>query len=343
MILQVTPSWPPEIGGVGDYAYMLESAFIAKGFTSTALVPNFQEMGSALFGVEYGARTLRASIEATDTRTLLLHFSSYGYASRGLCFGLARAVSEWRRADNSRRLVIIFHEVYAFGPPWRSTFWTFLPQQRTARILAKAADKIFSTSAAGEKQINKLGASAEYRPVFSAIGETDTLKALDERCDYAIVFGLLERRRATYAALTESLEAADGLRCLGIKSILDIGPGGDIPATLHGLPVKVCGPLPAREIREKLSEARVGLVDYPMHVITKSSIVAAYFAHGLLVVNTSSSFSDLDDLVEGKHFANPARLLGKDFHAEAIAQEGHRWYCAHDLEKTTDRILTATK
>lgn len=340
LILQITPSWPPQIGGVGDYACMLESALLAKGVKSTALVPDFQGLRSVLFASETGTRAARHLIEATDAQTLLLHFSGYGYASRGLCLSLARAVSQWRQADCTRRFVVVFHEVYASGPPWRSAFWTALPQRHAARMIAMSADKILTTSSTGEKQLKRMGASAEYWPVFSNIGETDTPTPLGERADYAVVFGLPGRRRATYMALTASLEAAEGLRALGIKSILDIGPGEEAQPIVHGLTVKVCGALPANEIHDILLKARIGLVDYPMHVITKSGIVAAYLAHGLLVVNTANASSKVRDFVEGVHFANPIRLLSPDFNAEAIAQGGHLWYRAHNLKKTADRILS---
>jgi hypothetical protein len=59
-----------------------------------------------------------------DTDRVLLHFSGYGYARRGLCRWLVDGLTRWKAAGAQRRVVTMFHEVYASGPIWRSSFWT---------------------------------------------------------------------------------------------------------------------------------------------------------------------------------------------------------------------------
>jgi hypothetical protein len=89
-----------------------------------------------------------------------------------------------------------------------------------------------------------------------------------------------------------------------------------------------------------LAQARVGLADYPLHVLTKSGVMAAYFAHSLLAVNTSTVGTLPNSLKEGHHFVRAARLADPELDAQAVADAGHNWYCAHGRDATAAAMLS---
>src|SRR6266513_2083086 len=63
---------------------------------------------------------LERSIQKYDH--VLLHYVNYGFQKRGVPFRLLtilQALVEQHRG----RMVTIFHELYASGPPWTSAFW----------------------------------------------------------------------------------------------------------------------------------------------------------------------------------------------------------------------------
>jgi len=83
---------------------------------------------------------------------------------------------------------------------------------------------------------------------------------------------------------------------------------------------------PAESISALLSEARAGLLHYPVDYLTKSGIWSGYVAHGVLPVILSSSHSTRL-IEEGKHFirwdiGEHSSLTS----AETSAQTLSHWY-----------------
>jgi hypothetical protein len=285
------------------------------------------------------AEALAQAIDEYDR--VLLHFSGYGYARRGLCRWLVDGLARWKTGGEGRRLVTMFHEVYATGPVWRSSFWTAGPQKRIARDLARLSDAGFVTSEGGRGQLARLAPDlqVELLPVFSNMGEPEAPKPLSDRSGRAVVFGGQARRQRVYAELGQTgTPVARVLKKTGVKEIVDIGPAMEVLERIAGCPVRVLGPLPAEEVSGALSEARIGLIDYPGHVFTKSGIAAAYFAHRLAVVNTSPVGGFPADLKDGEQFLRLETFARGDGAAQAIADAGQAWYRPHGLAATADRF-----
>ena len=55
-------------------------------------------------------------------------------------------------------------------------------------------------------------------------------------------------------------------------------------AAVDGVPVRRLGVLPAAEVGELLGSSLAGFVAYPAYFLPKSTIFAAYCAHGMLPV-----------------------------------------------------------
>src|SRR5688572_2399723 len=53
---------------------------------------------------------------------IVLHYVGYGYSPRGCPVWLLSKLEKYL-AETNYALITIFHEIYATGPPWRSSFW----------------------------------------------------------------------------------------------------------------------------------------------------------------------------------------------------------------------------
>jgi len=123
---------------------------------------------------------------------------------------------------------------------------------------------------------------------------------------------------------------------MAIEKIVDIGPrAGEVPAGLEGIPVQAMGHLPREDVSKLLSESRAGFLDYPSDVLGKSTVFAAYCAHGVVPIITQLRGVGLDGLREGTHFflagtdrggAPPARGM-----LETVSAAVSDWYRCHAL------------
>ena len=83
--------------------------------------------------------------------------------------------------------------------------------------------------------------------------------------------------------MREALAAA--CRALAIAEILDVGPPlPELPSRLDGLPVRALGTLPEAEVSGVLLRSYAGFLGYPPPMLAKSTVFAAYCAHGLVPV-----------------------------------------------------------
>lgn len=295
-IVQIVPRLPRSEGGVGGYAHAL-SERLRQGF---GIETRFAEIGD------------EEAIELAAGETALLHYANYGYQRRGCPVRLVAALENWKRSGG-RRLVTVFHEVYAGGPPWRSSFWLGPVQRRLAARVARASDRLLTTLPLYAGLVRRLtsGTEVEVAPVFSTVGEPAEVPPFGDRPKTLIVFGGAGVRRRTWEDHREDLLAA--CRALAIREVLDVGPptGGPTPE-LNGIPVHVLGPLPEAEVSRRMLGAAAGFLAYPPSFLPKSTVWAAYCAHGLLPVCAGFGF-------------------GADPDAEAAAARA--WYLEHSLDR----------
>lgn len=346
LFYQITPAYPPSISGVGDYSALLVNSFREAGYEISTVVTSTEgnlKSSEEVIPLDKPEASALAQLLASS-KGVLLHFSGYGYAHRGLCRWLVDGLQLWKQSRQERQLITIFHEVYATGPIWRASFWTAGSQRRIARDLARLSDSAFVTSQAGYERLHVLHPALPLQilPVFSNVGEPQVVAPIAERDSFAVVFGGSGKRTRVYKALAQQTSPTEaGFKRLHISEVIDIGPGACAPQSLAGLPVRKLGSLPPQEVSTWLSRARIGLIDYPLHVITKSGIAAAYFAHALLVVNTSRIGCLPDGLIEGREFISLKQFREGFFEPQLVTTNGWTWYQPHNL-KATAHIITAT-
>ena len=236
-----------------------------------------------------------------NAKSLIVHCSIYEYAHRGLSSWLPEVLEQFALAAPEIPMIMFFHETYAFGPPWRSAFWLCHAQKAIIARLAKLASFIVTNTDHHAKTIAAMIDNSTPIQVLgtpSTIGEPSELSRFEARDAAAIVFGSLGTRQRVYNVLGsgESMFSS-----LGVTEILDVG-FGDPEFERTEAPIRRLGLLEAREVSELMLRVRYGLIEYPVYQMAKSSVVAAYFAHGNTVINVSRNVRSSDGLIAGQHF-----------------------------------------
>jgi hypothetical protein len=338
-LLQVVPTLLPD-EGVGTHATLLGGALRRRfGIESRFLVgdPAWSGAGTAagMPAFPLPERTAGALRDSLTSATVLVHYVNYAYQRRGCPAWLVRGLTRWRREGAGRRLVTIFHEVYANGLPWQSSFWLSPVQRWLARELVAWSDAAVTSL---DLYIRRLGGArvagkVEVWPVFSNLGEPADPPPYRSREPRLAVFGGPGTRRRAYAEWGEALAAC--CRELAIEEIWDIGPPADrsaVPAVVAGIPVQRHGALPAATVSDLLLRCRAGFLAYPAGFLTKSGIFAAYCAHGLLPVCAGAAPEPPRDTPAGKICWRP----GTDRDPQAIARAARTWYEGHSLDRQTE-------
>jgi hypothetical protein len=317
----------PGTGGVRDYAERLQRCWHGSHLVAMdAAAARAQPLSDRLRQVP------------GEGVALLVHFSGYGYQRRGLCFWLLREIEQARSLLGGRlHVVTMFHELYAFGPPWRSAFWLCPAQVRIAARLARLSDRRWTNSEHHATWLRRQG-DVEVWPVFSNVGEPVTLTPHGMRLPQLVVFGSMPTRGRALAHLPR---IAATLRRLGIATVVEAGPGA--PASPASPAHRFVGRLEACALGELLDGSAFALIDYPPRHLGKSSVFAAYLAHGNVVLNTAASGGNGDGLVVGRHYVDLQAALPAGPDLPRIAGEGWHWYQSHRLDVQAEALLAALR
>lgn len=347
-IIQIVPYLPPAVSGVGDYSFLLAQKLReAYQVTTHFLVGNPHWAGPGDingFPVSVVAsrtsealyRSLVSINEKNGSNSgyaVLLQYVGYGYAKRGCPTWLLEGLKLWRLRMPAVPLLTMFHELYAFAPPWRSSFWLMLLQKEVAKQLARHSTSILTMRRYAFKIVSNWLKDPEVKtkilPVFSTIGEPQKLSPLNGRLRRLIIFG--GNRRLIYRCLLRSLISA--IELLNITEVSDIGPFAGVElSSINGVPVTQLGPLPADEISAIMVDSYAGFFDCPTHCLAKSSIFAAYSAHGLVPI-THRYAGDDDELTVGTHYLvldNIKETISEEY-LQSIAGSASHWYQSHNI------------
>lgn len=300
---------PPGTGGVRDYASMLAGPL---GAPVRELTPH------------------------TDTREwsgdmLLLHFSGYGFQKRGVPTWL---LAETKRLRSRFKVFgVVFHELYASGPPWSSAFWLSGIQRRIARDLLDQADFWLTNREMASKWLLSQNASAPNRvlPVFSNVGEPEVLD--NEREASIAVFGGEALRSQVYAYGGGEIFRFAKHHQLRIHDIGKPIQDATMAASLAEAGVVRHGMLPSEQVSQALATARFGALLYPADFVGKSGIFAAYAAHGVCPILLGDELGAYDGMQPNVHYAAGFGALDGGLHLDPwlIGRAARRWYEPHRI------------
>ncbi len=319
-ILHVVTAVPPQVCGVGDYGAAVNAKLIEEyGFQSELWTPRADttsqksvELGAALSGVE----------------AVILEYSLYAYQRYGIPRWMLRTLADWKTGH--KRLVTIFHELFATGMPWSTAFWTSAPQQYVSRAIARLSDGVVTTTEPNAKILRNW--SPEKEPVVLAvpsnIGELPALNG--QRENSVVVFGLSGSRRRAYLNPSETWAALG--KVLGKATLHDVGPPVDLPLEeLTGLPCVVHGEIPPAEVSSILSKARWGVIDYSRSTLPKSGVFAAFCAHGVAPIVLQHSTPPGTGLQNGREFVDFSANRILPANPEEISRNAYAWYRTHSV------------
>lgn len=302
-----------QAGGVYDFACKLQGA-----------------IGHDAVRIVHLSRDDAAGWEIGPDDTVFLQLSGYGFDKRGAPFWLLREVE--KRRKQIRTLGVFFHELYALGPPWTSSFFLSPVQRHIARRLAELSD-FWMTSREGSAQwLRRFAGDKQHvvLPVFSNVGEAPTLP--QSRLRRVVVFGSPGLRSTTYQAAGRELFAWAKRAAFEVHDIGAPIQDASLVAAHRANGVIQHGRLENEEISSLMKTSTYGLLAYPVDYVAKSSVFAAYCTHGVCPVLWSKEYAAADGLVADRHYLRglPADLSTSAVTA-AIGESAWAWYQPHRL------------
>jgi hypothetical protein len=352
-VIHIVPRRTDQPDGVGDYATILAQVMYERNrCVSTFLpgtpaqteapiqdswrtVPVIRRRGCAL------ASQLSCLCRETDAKAVILHVSGYGYQRRGAPIWLLTGLRAWRRMHPHVRMIGIFHELFASGHFWNSSFWLSAAQKYVTQELWRLCDGGLATNHAYFEQLAAwrptMRQQLKAMPVFSNVGEPDAVPAAGERPNYMAVFGRPGVEQWIYNDPHAS-RSADVVRKLGIEKIIDIGSRvSALPGRLGNTPIIALGRLPRAAVSEYLLGCRFGLLNYGVMRLGKSGVFAAYAAHGVIPVCIQDQSEQNDQLHKGRHFLQwPLQKLPLDL--SCIQTLLKKWYQDHSTQAQADLL-----
>jgi hypothetical protein len=350
-IVQIVPRRVGQPEGIGDYATRLANALFERfGCRSAFLVGTPADIElpvedawpnspvSARKGSTF-AKQLTSLCGEIEAATVVLHVAGYGYQKRGVPFWLLNGMQEWRRIQPRACLIGIFHELFARNRVWNSSFWLSRTQRYIARELWRICDYGLTTNDKYAGHLTAWRPIAQNRlkvlPVFSNVGEPETIPPLSDRPAHMAVFGAAGVERAIYNRPISEQSAAVA-NAFGIQNVIDIGARVmSVPPRLGDAVVTSMGPLSACSASRHLLACRYGLLNYDVARLGKSGIFAAYAAHGVIPICIGSRAAPTDGLEESRHFLRwPFEQAPPNF--LEIQRNLVRWYQKHSVAKHAD-------
>jgi hypothetical protein len=341
-LLQIVPRPPDDGGGVADYARQLarrlrELHSITTTFLSAAPGGSPETVDGFKLVSPLGA----ASDAINFPTALLLHYVNYGYDRRGLPVWLPSALRRLQKTAG-RRLVTVFHELYAAGSWSQSAFWLGPLQKSLARAVARLSTTSIVSNETQRQQLGRLAPEADVllQPVPSNFGEpslSSTELAGRDPHRWVLCGGteLLERSLASFRQNRSLIAFPSAPRELFVVGGSD---SGKIRARLTGLRDIATHYHPGVEERTAahiLATCAFAWIDYfhqpdvPIATILKSGVFAAFCAHGVIPVfpHGGSAIELAGDTLPGPFFVSQSRqnLPAGQKRAE-VAQSLHDWY-----------------
>jgi len=332
---------PGGIDGVGDYALTLAAKLRDRFQCATIFATSYASL-SNVRGFE--VRPLdRVCEQVREFDHILLHYVNYGYQKRGIPFGLLSILRRMRR-QHRRKLVTIFHELYASGPPWRSEFWLQPLQVHLAKSIARLSDECIVSSENFLRELQRLvpNASAHLHPVPSGLEEPllsgDQIANRDPH-RWVIVGGTVLAERSLRSFGENRRRISDSI---APRMLIVVG-GHDNPVTrslLAGLGMESAyrPQIAAAEASDVLKTCSFAWFNYftrpnvETSMVLKSSAYAAACAHAVIPVfpHRGSPISVDGDRLPGPFFVDSnSREIPTAAERPQMALNTYEWYQRH--------------
>ena len=351
-VIQIVPLRPNRPDGIGDYGTSLAQAMLQRAEVNSIFVSGTpagmeQVRPDGWQTIAVPRRTGRALTEllsqlcrSGDVAAVIVHVSGYGYQKRGVPFWLLEGIRGWRQMHGRCRLLGIFHELFATGRVWNSSFWLSKAQEYTTRAIWNACDGGITTTAPYYRQLALWRPNAERllrtMPVFSNVGEPMSVPAPDDRSPRLAVFGRAGTGQNVYEKPFHCMSELI-VKMLDVSEVIDMGTRTSKPPERLGrAPIRVLGQLPPELVSEQLRSCRYGLLNYDVARLEKSGVFAAYAVHGVIPVCIGSEAGPPLGLEEGKHFMRWPLSRAADL--RSMQEKLMEWYHGHSIARHADVV-----
>ena len=345
-VLHIAPALPPTVNGVGDYAAIIalkikeisQDAFtniilVANRISSADQITKMTDYRPVYFSGAPSASQMLKIVNKNSPDVILLHYVGYGYARRGAPWWLLRALILVRKKQPHIRIVTMFHELYATGKLWQSSFWLSPLQRYIVSRIVQLSDCWMTNRHDSAVWLKQYASEKPHAvlPIFSNIGEAKFFAC--NRLPKVVIFGTSGLRTNTYLGLGQKL--FDWALCEGLE-VHDIGPpihNESIQESIKKNGVIEHGMLEASKIEDIFQRSTFGLISYPVHVLGKSGVFAAYTANGLCSIVLSEFYPVSDKLVCGEHYLSELPSNGQQMISPAdIGSKSWLWYQQHSSD-----------
>ncbi len=342
---QIIPRAPDDAGGVGDFARQLALRLEALHEVTTIFLSAAPTQATRTAEGVALLSPLRSVFQDFDpSSNLLLHYVNYGYDGRGIPLWLPTLLAGRRKTDRSR-LITVFHELYAAGAWRQSAFWLRPVQKHLVRALARLSALSIVTNETHRAQLRKLAPKAEVivQPVPSNFGEpTISASELAARDPHRwVICGGNELIKRSLTSILQNVSYIPKAYTLRELYVVGGVEQREIRAMLARLPDRQIHYHPNVEpavAAEILSSCSFAWLDYfhdptvPLATILKSTVFAAYCAHGIIPVfpQGRSSIYLGQERLSGPYFLNSEESnLPSESERAAVAYSLHRFYQRH--------------
>lgn len=356
-LIQIVPARRSAPEGVGDYARLIAERMeaehgITTSFISCTPLPDAEKVQDRWETIEVADRSPDALLAVLDRLhgdgpdiPILLQLSGYGFHRKGVSLWVDTALRRWQAKRAAARLMTVFHELRATGPIWSGPFWFGWAQAWSARrLLAQSVAGIATT----RHNVEQLRAATQepplfWMPCFATIGEAREPECVlaSARPARLVIFGRASVLDTVYGADLAAVERF--VQANAITEIVDLGGRPTPPpAAIAGIPVIAMGELDAAAVSAELSRARFGMLAYEADRLAKSSIFAAYAAHGTIPVCLSPQAGANDALEPGRNYlkitdAGTVPELDRAM-LDELQAAARCWYEPHSIRQTVHRI-----
>ncbi len=282
-IIQLTPEYPPLIGGVASYAAHLKEEFERIGIANTILsykgnVENAETVYYANGNTDRFEKYVDEILAVAVNTGVILHYVSYGYNKNGLPFFLLTLVE---KITKRFPVIIIYHELGASGSLLTKAGWTGFLQKYIAKKLARKSTGVITTTAWYKEYLDRWSRGTypvKHVPVFSNMGIAEVRVPMAQRKNQLVIFGTAASKKILYADYLIALKTL--AQQYNIEHIYDLGtPVKEFDYEGNGITTK--GIRTEEEISDYLKHSRLGVLSYDLRVLDKSGILAAYQSQGL--------------------------------------------------------------
>ena len=302
----VFPVLPPVLDGIGDYTAHLAQALAQGGHQVRVLTAQDNVDAWANVAVErafsidprHGVHDLLDEVASDPPDWLLLQFNQFSYGRWGFNPHLPLAIYRLRRRWPQVNVAVMFHEDFVPVTSWKNAVMTTW-QRAQFWALGRQANVIgFSIQPWAEQYRSWFPhADVVHWPVGSNMPRVD-MSRTEARSRLGIasdtfvagVFGTLNASRPADWI-------RDAARALHARVdsflLLYVGPNGDtLKRTLHDVPLRDAGALPADEVSIHLSAMDMHLTPFIDGASTRRGSFLAGLQHGVPTVSTLGPLTD---------------------------------------------------